>query len=99
MMGSGGGIRAAAYALGDVTLTYSTLISLGAWNRPQTLSLPGVVVGDVLSVRPTGPVPDGYDIGAAFCPSNGQVTIIVSHPALAINGSYSIPVRVFKIVT
>lgn len=90
---------ASAVALGDVTLAYSTLVGLGATNRQITVALLNVRAGDVLSVRPTGPITDGYDLGAAFCNADGVLTVIVAHPPLVINGSFSIPIRVFRIMT
>lgn len=88
-----------AQAIGDVTVAMSTLVALGAANKQISVPLAAVKAGDVLSARPLGAVPDGYDIGAAYCIADGILVVIVAHPALVIGGSFSINLRIIRIMT
>jgi len=86
-----------AVSLGDITITYTATLAVGAANRQITVSLPSVRSGDLLSVRVAGPIPDGYNVGSAFCSTDGQLIVVVSHPALVLGANFSIPARVFRI--
>jgi len=94
-----GGMAVAAQAIGDVTVTFSTALAVGAANRQLTVSLPSLKAGDVISARPLNAVPDGYDIGAAYCVTDGVLVVIIAHPALVVNGSFSINLRIIRITT
>jgi len=94
-----GGIPAAAVAIGDVSAQFTALAVLGASNKQISMSLPGVKAGDVLSVRILSAIPDGYDVGQAFCLVDGTVIVVVNHPALVLNANFSIPLRVYRIMS
>ena len=93
------GLLVAAEPLGDVTLTYQATLALASGNRQVSVPLAGVKAGDVLSARPVGVVPTGYDIGAAYCMDDGTLVVIINHPALTLLQTFSVVVRVFRIVT
>jgi len=93
------GQMATAVALGDVNVSFTALVIVGAGNRQSSVALPGVKAGDVLSARPLAAIPDGYDVGAAFCTVDGTLTVIINHPALALNANYNIPLRIFRITS
>lgn len=93
------GAMASAVALGDVAANFTALAILGASNKQLNLPLVGVKSGDVLSARPLAAIPDGYDVGAAFCTADGTLTVIIAHPALVINSNFNIPLRIFRITT
>lgn len=88
-----------ASAIGDVTVSLTTPIGLAAANKQISVPLSGVKALDVLSARPLGSVPDGYDIGAAFCVTDGTLVVIIAHPALTLGGSFSINLRIIRIMT
>lgn len=88
-----------ASAIGDVTVAYTTPIAIGAANRQISVPLATVRAGDVISARPLGAVPDGYDIGAAYCVTDGTLVVIVAHPAIVLGGNFSINLRIIRIMT
>jgi hypothetical protein len=92
-------VTVTAVAIGDVTVSLSTPIGLAASNRQISVPLAGVKALDVLSARPLGAVPDGYDIGAAFCVTDGTLVVIIAHPALTLGGSFSINLRIMRIMS
>ncbi len=89
-------VVATAVSLGDVTVSLTTPVGLAAANKQITVSLPGVKALDVLSARPLGAVPDGYDIGAAFSVKDDELVVIVAHPALTLGGAFSIRLRIIR---
>ena len=92
-------VAVTAMAIGDVTVSLSTPVGLAASNKQISVALPGVKALDVLSARPIGAVPDGYDIGAAYCVVDGTLVVIIAHPALTIGGSFSINLRIMRIMS
>lgn len=94
-----GGMAVAATAIGDVTVSFTASVAIGAANKQMSVPLASVRAGDVISARPLGAVPQGYDIGAAFCIEDGVLVVIIAHPALVISGSFSINLRIIRITT
>lgn len=90
---------AAAVKMGDLTVSYQAQLALAAGNRQVTMALMGVKPGDVLSARPISAIPDGYDIGQAFCATADQITVVINHPALTLLQTFTVQVRVFKIMS
>jgi len=90
---------AMAVPLGDVTAAYQAGVVLAAGNRQLSIPLSSVKAGDVLSARPIGAVPDGYDIGAAYCATDGTLVVIISHPPLSLLQTFSVPLRIFRITS
>lgn len=92
-------VVASVEPLGDLTVSYQAGAALAAGNRQVAVSLPGVQAGDVLSARPIGAVPAGYDIGAAFSTTDDTIVVIINHPALTLMQTFSVQVRIFRIMT
>lgn len=88
-----------ASIVGDVTVAYSTTLAVGAYNRQISVPLAGIRAGDVLSARPTSAVPDGYDIGSAYCIADDILVVIVAHPPLVLNGLFSINLHIVRIMS
>lgn len=87
-----------AVLIGTATVTYTATLAVGASNRNIAVPLAGVKSGDILSARPTTAIPDGYNIGAAYCVTDGTLVVVISHPALVLNASFSIQLKVIRIM-
>jgi len=85
--------------VGDVTLSYKAFLAVGASNRHVSVACPNVKAGDSLSFRPINGFPDGYNIGAPYCLTDGTITVPVSHPALVLNQQFDITGKVYRIMT
>lgn len=87
--------KATRIDLGSITLTYTAIVILGAGARSIEVNCTGARVNDAVFVAATGAIPDGYAVGAAQCLVADKIRVSVVHPALALNASFSIPLRVF----
>lgn len=88
----------ASVLVGSVTLTESSLVTLSiAVRRPGPYTLAGTVTtGNYIAIPVSAP-PAGYSIQDCYCSTNGQITVGVIVPVLAVASSYSIPVRIYRI--
>lgn len=93
------GITAAVQVLGDVNITYTAAIAVSAGPRPIAVAVPNAKAGDILAVRLTAAIPVGYDIGSCYCLTDGTIQVVIDHPVLALGANFSIPVRVFRIIS
>ncbi len=84
--------------VGTVTLSETSLITLAIGvRRPGPYALAGTVTtGNYIAIPISAP-PAGYSIQDCYCSTNGQITVGVIVPVLSIAGSYSIPVKVYRI--
>lgn len=86
-----------ATLVGTVTLAESALITLALAVRKVTVACLGTVTtGNYLAI-PASATPAGYSIQEAVCATAGQITVSILVPVLSIAGSYSIPVRVWRL--
>lgn len=92
-------IVASFMSLGDVTASYQAGAALAAGNRQLTIPLAAVRAGDVLSARPVTAIPDGYDIGAAYCATDGQLVVIINHPPLTLLQTFTVQLRILRIMS
>jgi hypothetical protein len=83
--------------LGTVNIAESGLTLLALSVRRVTVAVTGAVVGGNYAVFPVNAVPAGFGIVDAVCTTAGQVTFGMLVPL--ITGSYSIPVRVVRLLT
>lgn len=82
---------------GTVTIAESALINLALGVRRVTVAMAGATVGASYVATPTGAVPAGYSIQDCYCTTAGQITVGVIVPVLTVAGSYSIPVKIYKL--
>jgi hypothetical protein len=91
-------LTASFMAIGDVVASYQAGVAITAGNRQIAIPLPSVRSGDVLSARPIGAVPVGYDIGAAYCDTDGTLVVIINHPALSLLQTFTVNLRILRIM-
>lgn len=83
--------------VGTVTLAETALITLALSVRRVTVALSGTVTAGSYVAIPVSAPPAGYSIQDCVCSTAGQITVGVLVPTISIAGSYSIPVRVYKL--
>ena len=95
------GTDAAALAslIGTITLSESALVAISAGVRKLTVSIAGTLTTGNYLVFPTAATPTGYALHDSICSTNGQLTVSLTAPLLAIGASYSITCRVVRINT
>jgi len=89
--------KATRIDLGNVTITYSAVLAVGAGARSIEATCTGARIGDAIFVAPTASVPDGYAVGAGQCLVADKIRVSVVHPALVLGANFSIPLRVFAL--
>lgn len=97
--GNNGNNTTSNVLVGTVTLGETSILNLTLGVRKVTVSLPGTVVGGNYMVFPVSVTPAGYSIQEAVCSTAGQLTVSLLVPVISVLGSYSIPVRVVRIMT
>lgn len=85
--------------VGTITLTETAVVAIAAGVRKLTVSLAGTVTTGNYLVFPASATPTGYALHDAICQTNGQITVSLTAPFLAVLASYSIPCRVVRIMT
>jgi hypothetical protein len=83
--------------LGTVNIAESGLTLLALSVRRVNIAVAGAVVGGNYAVFPVNAVPAGFGIVDAVCTTAGTITFGMLVPI--ITGSYSIPVRVVRVLT
>lgn len=86
-----------ATLVGTVTLAESGLVTLALAVRKVTVTLSGAVTTGSYVAIPVNATPAGYSIQEAVCATNGQITVSILVPVISVLGSYSIPVRVWRL--
>lgn len=83
--------------VGTVTLSESGLITLALAVRRVTAALTGTITSASYVAVPVSAPPAGYSIQDCVCSTANQITVGILVPVLSIAGSYSIPVRIYKL--
>jgi len=83
--------------VGTVTLSESGLITLALGVRRVTTALVGTVTAASYVAVPVSAPPAGYSVQDCVCSTAGQITVGLLVPAISIAGSYSIPVRIYRL--
>lgn len=81
----------------SVNLAETATIAITAGFRTLSFIVAGVAVGDVIQASPVAALPAGYAIHSAWVSPAGTVNIRLSVPLIALGGSYSIPVKIWKV--
>lgn len=83
--------------VGTVTLAESGLVTLALAVRRVTTALVGTVTTASYVTVPVSAPPAGYSVQDCVCSTAGQITVGLLVPVLSIAGSYSIPVRIYRL--
>lgn len=83
--------------VGTATLAESGLITLALGVRRVTTALTGTVTTASYVAVPVSAPPAGYSVQDCVCSTAGQITVGLLVPVLSIAGSYSIPVRIYRL--
>jgi len=83
--------------VGTATLAESGLITLALGVRRVTTTLAGTVTTASYVAVPVSAPPAGYSVQDCVCSTSGQITVGLLVPAISIAGSYSIPVRIYRL--
>lgn len=83
--------------VGTVTLAENGLITLALGVRRVTTALAGTVTTASYVAVPVSAPPAGYSVQDCVCSAAGQITVGLLVPVLTLAGSYSIPVRIYRL--
>ena len=83
--------------IGTATLAESGLVTLTLGVRRVTTALTGTVNTASYVAVPVSAPPAGYSVQDCVCSTAGQITVGLLVPVLTIAGSYSIPVRIYRL--
>ena len=83
--------------IGTATLSESGLVTLALGVRRVTTALTGTVTTASYVAVPISAPPAGYSVQDCVCSTAGQITVGLLVPVLSIAGSYSIPVRIYRL--
>jgi len=83
--------------VGTATLAESGLITLALGVRRVTTTLAGTVTTASYVAVPISAPPAGYSVQDCVCSTAGQITVGLLVPVLTVAGSYSIPVRIYRL--
>lgn len=86
-----------AVNLGTATIAENSITTLTLGVRRVNVALTGATVNGNYAVFPSNSLPAGFGIVDAICTTANQITFGILCPVLTI-GSYSIPVRVVKVL-
>ena len=83
--------------VGTATLAESGLVTLALGVRRVTTALAGTVTAASYVAVPVSAPPAGYSVQDCVCSTAGQITVGLLVPVLTVAGSYSIPVRIYRL--
>lgn len=83
--------------LGQVTLAETSILNAQLGVRRVTATLAGTTTGQSYLAIPINALPVGFSVQDAVCSTNGQITVGVLVPVIQLLGSYSIPVRIYRL--
>lgn len=83
--------------VGTATLAESGLVTLSLGVRRVTTALTGTVTTASYVAVPVSAPPAGYSVQDCVCSTAGQITVGLLVPVLTVAGSYSIPVRIYRL--
>ncbi len=92
------GAAAAATLVGTVTLAETSLITLALGVRRVTVALTGAITTGSYIAVPVSAPPSGYSIQDCYCGTTNQITVGIIVPVLAVATSYSIQVRIIRLL-
>lgn len=83
--------------VGQITLGETNILQTTLGVRRLTVALAGTTQGASYIAIPINALPVGFSVQDAVCSTAGQITVGVLVPVLQVLGSYSIPVRVYRL--
>lgn len=85
--------------IGNVTISETLLLALGAGMRRKVLALSGVTTADRLMYAAITPCQAGCEAVNVYATAANQVTVAYNTPALGIGAVVEIPIAVYRVTT